>query len=456
MTKKEPVRSATAASSLLAYALPAVPLAMLGMPLILYVPPFYAAELGLELAAVGGIFFIARIWDALTDPIVGNLSDRTRSPWGRRKPWIVAAVPLLMLSLYLFLSPPGAISKLYLFVVALVFYIAWTLAQIPYLSWGAELSRDYSARTRVNAWRETGTMFGVILATLLPVAFLSEADPPLRDILWVYVVVLLVLIPLATLIAVATTPKAPFVESGKRGLAPALKLLWGNKPYVRLLCGIFFIWLGGSVMNASLIFTFEHVLQMSRSSFLKFVLMQYTLGIAFVPLWVRFGNRFGRHRALVWGGFGYLALQPMYLLIAPGDFSQLLLIGLAHGPLISVIWIMPPALVSDTIEYGMMKGGGDEAAIYMAVYNFVVKTAFAGGVGIAMPLLAVFGFQPVGENSAQAVQGLAFVAFFLPGLIGVVGAAILFNYPINKHRHGVIRRWLAKKNLTPETQFQRR
>ena len=447
------MRSATDRTSLLAYMLPAVPLAMLGMPLIIYVPPFYAAELGLELAAVGGIFFIARAWDAITDPLIGFFSDQTRGRWGRRKPWIVIGVPLLMISLYLFLSPPVNVSKTYLFVVALVFYIAWTTVQIPYLSWGAELSRDYAVRTRINGYRETGTMIGVILATLLPVLFLREENPALRDILWVYVAFLLVLIPLSVFTAAAVTPKTPFVETGRHGLLSTLKLLSGNKPYLRLVAGIFFLWLGGSVMNASLIFTFEHILEMPRSAFLKFVLIQYVIGILCLPLWVRFGNRFGRHRALVWGGFGYLAVQPLYLLVAPGDFSQLLLVALVHGPIISVIWVMPPALVADTIEYGMMKGGGDDAAIYMAVYNFIVKVAFAGGVGIALPLLGVLGFQPAGVNDAEALQGLVFVGLFLPGIIGLAGAVILYNYPINKHRHGVIRRWLARKNLMPESQL---
>ena len=443
------MKSRTSTPALVAYAGPAMPLAMLGMPLVVYVPPFYAAELGLDLAAVGAIFFLARAWDAVTDPVIGHLSDRTRSRWGRRKPWLLAGAPLLMVGVFAFLSPPEGIGRTYLALTAFGFYVAWTILQIPYLSWGAELSRDYDERTRITGIRETGTMVGIVLATLIPIVFLRGADPSLREILWVFVVALLVLIPLTCVVAAVRTPTASFVDTADRSLSHAVRFLPRNKPLLRILAGVFFLWLGGSVYNTCLVFMVEHVLELPRSAFLQFVLVQYSLAILCVPLWVRIANRIGRHRVLVLGGLGFLALQPLFLLASPGVFWHALLVYIISGPIVSVIWIMPPALVADTIEYGMMKGGGDDAALYMAVYNFIVKIAMAGGVGVALPLLAVFGFNPVGDNTSTALNALRFIALVLPVLIGAVGAVVLYNHPLTAQRHAIIKRWLARKGLAP-------
>jgi Na+/melibiose symporter-like transporter len=106
-------------------------------------------------------------------------------------------------------------------------------------------------------------------------------------------------------------------------------------------------------------------------------------------------------------------------------------------------------MVADTVEYGMMKGGGDEAALYMALYMFAQKAALAAGVGIALPLAGALGFDPANPDSPLA--GLNFAALVLPGLIGLIGAAIMFNYPIDARRHAVIRRWLARRGLTPSS-----
>ncbi len=434
--------------ALIAYSGPGLPIAILEMPLIIYIVPFYAQEIGLELATIGGIFLIARLWDAISDPVIGNLTDRTKSRWGRRKPWLLGSAPLLMLAVVAFLSPPEQIGKTYLGITAFLFYIAWTMVQIPYLSWGAEISRDYSERTRINGYRETARMVGVLIATLLPIIVLSSPDPSLREILGVFTVALLILIPVTILFAIWKTPKGYYIENQDNSLLKALKVLPRNKPFFRFLAGIFCLWLGGAIFNSVIVFLFQHLLELPRSDFLKLVLQQYILGIMFVPFWTKVGNKFGRHRALVFGGFGFLALLPLYLLATPGVYWHAMLIFCIVGPITSVIWVMPPAITSDAIEYGIMKGGADHAALYMAMYNFVMKMALAFGVGLAMPLLGALGFNPMGANTAEAMQGFIFVALFLPMIVGLPGALILFNYPLTKRKHATIRRYLAKKGMT--------
>ena len=441
------VNTSLGKKTLIAYAAPGLPIAVLEMPLIIYIVPFYAAELGVELAAIGGIFLIARLWDAVTDPLIGNLTDRTRSRWGRRKPWLIVATPLLMCAVVAFLSPPENISKIYLGVTAFLFYVAWTAVQIPYLSWGAELSRDYSERTRINGFREVARMLGVLLATVLPIVALGTENPSLRETLSVFTTALLILIPLSIIIATTLAPRGVYVEAKDNSLFRALKILPRNKPFLRLLFGVFCFWLGGAIFNSVIVFLFQHLLKLPMADFFKLVLLQYILGIAFVPLWVKFANRHGRHRALVFGGYGFLLALPLYLLVTPGVFWHAVLIFCVSGPLTSVIWVMPPALTADAIEYGMVKGGEDHAALYMAMYNFVMKMALAFGVGIAMPLLGALGFNPMGENSEAAMQGFVLVALVLPLIIGIPGAIALFNYPLTSKKHAICRRYLAKKGL---------
>ncbi len=191
-------RDPTSTSSIVAYAGPAIPLRIMLMQLVVYIPPFYATEMGLEIAAIGAIFFFARSWDALIDPLVGNLSDRTRSRWGRRKPWMAIGTPLLIIALWAFCQPPEGVGLTYLAASAFVFYIAMTAVDIPYMAWGPELSRDYAKRTTIIGYREAGGMLGTVLATALPLFFLAGTNPSLDEILRVFVIAVSILLPSAS------------------------------------------------------------------------------------------------------------------------------------------------------------------------------------------------------------------------------------------------------------------
>lgn len=454
MSQSDPLFAKTQTTgTLLAYAGPMVALSIVNMLLITYVPPFYAQEIGLDIAVVGFIFFLARAFDAVIDPLVGNLSDRTRTRWGRRKPWMAAGAPLFMLCAWAFFQPPENVGVPYLAIAAFSFYAAYTVVIIPYISWGAEILRDYAGRTRVNSTREAAGICGTILATSLPLIVLPlliEGEPSLKQILGILAATIIIVLAITVPVALAKTPQGEFRPHKSLGLFAALGLLRKNKPLLRLLCGVFIIWLGGAAYNALSLFWVSRALEQPLSSFLWFVLIQYILALVSVPLWAKFAEHFGRHRALVVGALGFFIAHQGFHFVAPGDFTATVLVYVFAGLMTPVIWVMPPALVADTVEYGMLKGGSDDAALYMALYTFIQKLALAIGVGFALPVAGALGFDPGGALTAQGKEALRIVALFAPGCIAFIGAILLWNYPITAAKHLIIRRWLARREATPE------
>jgi glycoside/pentoside/hexuronide:cation symporter, GPH family len=434
---------------ILAYASPMIALAIVNMLLIAYVPNFYAAEIGISIGVVGGIFMAARAFDAVIDPVIGNWSDRTRSRWGRRKPWIALGVPAFMVMTWMFFQPPKGIGMTYLLIAALLFYVTYAAVIIPYMSWGAEIRRDYEGRTKVNSVREAAGILGTILATLLPVILLPifvDGDPSLRQILGLLAATIIVVLAITVPFALKFSPEGAFDPHPSLGLYSALRLLGRNRPLMLFLLAIFVIWLGGAFHNSTILFYVTEALKLGRADFLWLILAQYLTALLSLPFWSWLAKRHGRHRALVLGALGYFLAHQGFHLVPEGGFAGAIAVYILAGFMTPVIWVMPPAIVSDTVEYGMLKGAEDDAALYLALYAFVQKMALAIGVGLALALAGYLGFDPQAPVTPQGVESLRIVTLILPGFIALVGCIFIWNYPITEHKHAVIRKWLARRS----------
>ena len=308
--------------------------------------------------------------DALIDPVVGNLSDLTRSRYGRRKPWIAFGTPLLLVCVYLFFQPPEGIGATYLTATAIAFYAAITIVQIPYLSWGAELSRDYKQRIRINGYRETGTMLGIILVAMIPLVFLRGQDPTVSDIVEVFTWVVLVLLPLAVIPSLIFAPKTEPIDTPRLTLFKALATLRVNKPFLRLMVASLLIWVGGHIYNATSLFLMKDALKFSPSDFLWFLAIQYVVGVLLLPFVVKLGGRIGKHKALIFVGMAFFLILPLYLLVEPGNVQQVVVVYALKGAVTSAIWVLPPAMVADSIEHGILEGAGDDTALYNVLVLF--------------------------------------------------------------------------------------
>ncbi len=127
------------AGQLVRFSSVAVPLAAAGLPLGVYLPVIYSRDYGLSLTVIGVIFLLGRLWDAIADPFMGSLSDRTRSRHGRRKPWIAAGGVIFGLSSIFLFFPPFGVTPLSLGIVLFFFYLGWTAVQIPFQAWSGEV-----------------------------------------------------------------------------------------------------------------------------------------------------------------------------------------------------------------------------------------------------------------------------------------------------------------------------
>ena len=154
------------------YGLSDMPLSVANVPLAAYIPNYYGADLGVSLAAIGSVWLFARLFDAITDPLIGYLGDKTDTRWGRRRIWMLGSIPFLMLSVYKIFFPSLDVDAGYLLFWLVIFWLGWTMLFIPYYAWAAELSPDYNERTSIAAWRMFLGMVANVATKVLPVVAL--------------------------------------------------------------------------------------------------------------------------------------------------------------------------------------------------------------------------------------------------------------------------------------------
>ena len=254
------------------FSLPAIPISALGLPIVVYLPPFYAEDMGLSLTLVGTIFMVARFWDIFTDPVLGILSDRYPSRWGRRRHWIVLSAPILMVSSYMLFMPSTPLAGMgmfswindfwsffgattessdtasYLFGWMIILYIGWTLITISHMSWGAELSPDYDERSMIQGWREFALIFGMFTVLALPAVIEWVQDGAGgRERVAAMGWFIIILLPITIAAAVWLVPERPQKQQSNFDVKAAWKILVSNRMLQRVLVADLLVGIGPSI-----------------------------------------------------------------------------------------------------------------------------------------------------------------------------------------------------------------
>ena len=442
MTEAEPLGR----RALAFYALPAFVLALPTIPAYVYLPKFYAETLGLGLAATGAALLVARLLDVISDPAVGIASDRIRTRFGRRKPWIAAGGVIAGVALIALFRPPDTVSTVYLTGWAVVLYLGWTLVAVPYTAWGAELSDDYHGRTRITGAREAAQIFGVLIGSALP-AVLAQWGGSEREglavIAWLAVIVGLPAIA-AMLLRVPEAKRAERRTQFARRWRSYRQVL-RNRPFLRLLSAWFVNGLANGIPSVLFLLYMDYVLEAGTVAQGILIFTYFLAGVAAVPLWLRLSRRYGKHRVWCWAMIAACAAFIWVPLLGPGDLAAFFAICVVTGMALGADLALPPAIQADVIDLDTLRSGEERAGLFFALWSMSTKLALAAAVGIAFPVLEALGFRTGETNTAEALLALALLYAAVPTVLKIGAIAVMWRHPITERRQRIIRRRLAER-----------
>lgn len=429
--------------TLIAYGLPGLPLAVLTLPVYIFIPTLYSQDLGLDLAMIGLILAVTRIVDAVSDPVIGVLSDKTQSRFGRRKPWLVLATPLTMLCLYMLFVPPDDAGPLYLLVWSLTLTVAWTMILLPYGAWGAELSGDYDTRTRITATREGLVLAGTMAATALPAFLTFMGMPDVRTHTAYIAIMVLVLLPVTVLWAGLAVPDTKWVQpatplSFKKGMA----LLGRNGPFLRLIASYLINAVANGLPATLFILFVNHVI--GEENYGPILFAYFLSGLLAIPFWLLVSYRFGKHRtwvaAMLWACAIFIWTP---FVVGEGDVTLFLIISILSGIGVGADLALPASIQADVIDLDRLETGEQRTGLFFALWSVATKMALALAAAIAFLTLAGVGFDAQADwvtgNSAFALQTLALLYAGLPVLLKLIAISLMWSFPIDAAKQQEIR-----------------
>ena len=429
-------------STLFYYSLTDLPVMMSIFPALVFIPRFYASDMGVPLTVLATYILIVRVIDVFTDPLMGYISDRTTTRFGKRKPWVFLAMPIMMVSAYQLFIPPDDAGGGHLFIWMTVMGFGTTMMLIPYYAWGAELSNDYNERSRITGWRAGAGVVGQLSAQLVPAAaLLFFGLGGSRTVLELVGLTMIVLLPICVLTTVAMVPEPTQTNRSVTPLLPGLKIMVTNGPFLRLIAAFMIGYLGLNITTPLYLFFVADVLGAEDQSIYMLSLF-YITNLCSIPFWVWLSTKISKHRAYVAAFFMIAFAHPFYLLLGPGDFWWMMPItvvtGFAAGGFSQAL---PNSMKADVIDLDHLRTGENRAALFFSAWSFAQKSTASIGAAIAMYGLAFLGFDAAAGaiNTEEEIFGLRFLFAVFPSIFFLSGAALVWNFPITPERHAEIR-----------------
>jgi Na+/melibiose symporter-like transporter len=410
---------------------------------------FIYTERGVSFTAVGLTLMVARLLDVAIDPAVGLLSDRTRNRFGRRKSWVVAGAPIFLIAAWRLFLPPAHVDANYFAVWIVLFWLGFSMINIPYYAWGAELSPDYHERTRITTVRTMLGTLGSIVSLAVPISIwklsgsAGQPEPP-------YIAATVIGFTVFVLPAFVAATVLWVPDRGTGGatipVLEGLRVMRRNGAFVRLLAAFTIVGLGPVLQGAMFPYFMQNVVRESRQELLLLYFPTVFCGIA---LWGFLARFFEKHVTWMLGMSVMVGATSLYMLVGPGDVALMAAILVISGVGSGALNALPSSMKADVVDLDAIESGEDRAGVFFAAWSLAVKFIAAFGQGLAFSTLALIGFSRGAENGPHEILGLRVFYSAGPMLLYLTGLLLIRGYPITAARHAQLRAEISARRPAP-------
>lgn len=430
-----------------------------------------------RLASIAAL--ISTIWDAVNDPLVGTISDKIRSKWGRRRPFLILfAIPFIGAFLVLWWAPPWKSQIALTVTVTLAYMLAdtiQTLITVPYLALTPELAESYDERTSLTSLR---MFFNLVASLVTAVAAPMIVDSAIKSGAGLQQGYLLVAAIFGCLAAIPyiiiffTIKERPLTQEEKidqLSLKDTIRVLIDNAPF-RFATGIYVLnWISFDLVGLMLPYFLTYwvgqgnLLNQVNLLGMKISLTSVVLGVLMIvavcalPLWTALAHRFSKRWAYIVGMIFWIIVEMLIYFIQPGHVTLMIILATLAGFSVSTAHVMPDAIFPDVIDWDELRTHKRREGTYYGAVNFLRKLSSAGAIFIALQVLGWFGYKTPTtgilqfSQSQTTLQAIRFLTGPLVAILLLIAIFVAWKYPLSRDRQKRIRRALLRRQAREES-----
>ncbi len=419
--------------------------------LVFYLLFFFISVASLPAGMASNILMIGKVWDAINDPVVGVLSDRTSHPWGRRYPWMIyGAIPFGIFFFLLWIIPtqnPWALF-IYYTLVNIVFQTCYTIVNLPYTALTPEITKDYNERTSLNSFRFAfsigGSIFSLILAKIIFQIF--DKTPVLKYTILGGVCTIIAVIPiylcvLGTWKQVRSNATHEEDQPSELPLKEQVRIAFRNRPFLYVI-GIYLCsWLAVQLTASVLPFFIVNCMKLSEGTFTTVAITIQATALLMLFFWSKVSEKYGKKIVYFLGVSLWIIAQAGLFFLKPGQVSLMYLFAVMAGVGVSTAYLVPWSMIPDVIELDELETGERREGVFYSFMVFLQKLGLALGLWLVGQSLERAGFLPstVGQTAPlqpdSALMAIRIAIGPLPTIFLIIGLILAYFYPITREYH---------------------